>query len=65
MASRSVLTDSEQSRVVLVDGDQYKLRPVQVGPEVAGKIRIVDGLKPGDRIVTEGALFLKNEIENK
>ncbi|MEO6418846.1 MAG: efflux RND transporter periplasmic adaptor subunit [Polyangiaceae bacterium] len=64
--SRAVLNDSEHSRVVLSTGENvFAMRVVQVGPEVDGKVRVLDGLKPGDRVVTEGAIFLKNELDNK
>ena len=64
--SRAILNDSEHSRVVVGTGDNvFRMRVVQVGPEVGGKVRVLDGLKPGEKIVTEGALFLKNEIDNR
>ena len=36
-----------------------------VGPEVDGQVRVLGGIKPGERIVTDGALFLKNEMDNQ
>ena len=41
------------------------MRVVDVGPESNGKVRVFSGLKPGEKIVTEGALFVKNEIDNR
>ena len=38
---------------------------VEVGPEVDGKVRVLSGLKPGEKIVTEGAIFLKKEMETE
>jgi cobalt-zinc-cadmium efflux system membrane fusion protein len=64
--SRAILSDADSSRIVVAGADNvYRLRVVQVGPEVGGKIRILDGVKAGERIVTDGALFLKNEIDNR
>jgi cobalt-zinc-cadmium efflux system membrane fusion protein len=64
--SRAVLNDSEHSRVVTVDNDNvFSMRIVEVGPENGGKVRVLSGLKPGEKIVTEGALFVKNEIDNR
>jgi cobalt-zinc-cadmium efflux system membrane fusion protein len=64
--SRAILSDADHSRIVIAGDDNvYRLRTVQVGPEVGGKVRILDGAKAGEKLVTEGALFLKNEIDNR
>jgi len=64
--SRAVLNDSEHSRVITVgDESTFRMRIVEVGPESNGKVRVFNGLKPGEKIVTEGALFVKNEIDNR
>jgi len=64
--SRAILNDAEHSRVVVAGDDNiYRLRVVEVGPEVDGKVRILDGVKAGERVVMDGALFLKNEIDNR
>ena len=64
--ARAVLSDADHSRIVVASDDGlYRLRVVQVGPEINGKVRVLEGLKPGERLVTEGGLFLKNEIENR
>jgi hypothetical protein len=36
-----------------------------VGPEGEGKVRVLTGLTPGEKIVTEGAIFMKREIESQ
>jgi len=64
--SRAVLSDADHARVVVASDDNiFRLRVVQVGPELQGKVRVLDGLKAGERLVVDGALFLKNEIENR
>jgi cobalt-zinc-cadmium efflux system membrane fusion protein len=64
--SRAVLNDSEHSRVVSVSNENvFSMRVVEVGAESGGKVRVLTGLAPGDKIVTEGALFVKNEIDNR
>ena len=64
--SRAILNDAQHSRVVVMGHDQvYQLRVVQVGAEVDGKVRILDGVKAGEKVVVDGALFLKNEIDNR
>ena len=64
--SRAILNDAEHARVIVAGDDNvYRLRVVDVGPEIEGKVRIMSGVSAGDRVVTEGALFLRNEIENR
>ena len=64
--SRAVLNDSEHSRVVAVSDDNvFTMRIVEVGPENNGKVRVFSGLKPAEKIVTDGALFVKSEIDNR
>lgn len=64
--SAAVLNDSDHARVIVYGDDLvFRLRTITAGPETAGKVRVIDGLKPGEKIVTEGALFLKHEIENR
>ena len=43
----------------------FRVRRVDVGPESEGHIRVLGGLTPGEKIVTEGAIFMKREIENQ
>jgi multidrug efflux pump subunit AcrA (membrane-fusion protein) len=64
--AKAVLSDSEHSRVIIDTGNGvFKSRIVSVGPEVDGMVRVLGGIKPSERIVTEGALFLKNEMDNQ
>jgi membrane fusion protein, heavy metal efflux system len=53
LPSRAILTDSQHTRVI-----------VETGPEVEGKVRVLGGLKPGEKVVTDGAIFLKREMES-
>ncbi|WP_447980334.1 efflux RND transporter periplasmic adaptor subunit [Candidatus Nitrospira bockiana] len=46
------------------DDGQYTRQEVKVGTASDGQVRIVDGLKPGQRIVTKGAIFLKGKESN-
>jgi cobalt-zinc-cadmium efflux system membrane fusion protein len=64
--AKAVLADSEHSRVIVDGGNEtFTSRVVSVGPEVDGLVRVLAGLRPGERIVTDGALFLRNEMENQ
>ncbi len=44
------------------DGVTFQARTVNVGTRSMGKAEIVDGLKPGDRIVVNGAFMVKSEM---
>jgi cobalt-zinc-cadmium efflux system membrane fusion protein len=65
LPASSILTDSEHTRVFVAGDDHvYRQRNVTIGPEFDGNVRVLDGLKVGEQVVTEGAIFLKREIEN-
>jgi cobalt-zinc-cadmium efflux system membrane fusion protein len=62
--SKAVLTDGDTSKVIVAtEGQVFRTRKVDVGPELDGKVRVLGGLQPGERIVTDGAIFLKKEID--
>ncbi len=47
---------------VTSDGSTFQARTVNVGTRSMGKAEIVDGLRPGDRIVVNGAFMVKSEM---
>ena len=47
---------------VTADGVTFQARTINVGTRSMGKAEIVDGLKPGDRIVVNGAFMVKSEM---
>ena len=48
--------------VLIADGKgQYTKQPVKVGPVSTDRVRVIEGLSPGQRIVTEGAVFIKGQ----
>lgn len=62
----AVLSDSKPPKVIVVTDDSvYSLRTVEIGPEANGKVRVLAGLRAGERLVTHGALYLKSEIEGR
>jgi cobalt-zinc-cadmium efflux system membrane fusion protein len=65
VSSRAVLSDTQPPRVVVVEGSKYSLREVAVGPEVAGRVRVLSGLAKGERVVADGAIFVKQEIQSQ
>ena len=44
---------------------QFARHPVRVNGEYAGRIAVLEGVKTGDRVVTEGCLLLEVLLENK
>jgi cobalt-zinc-cadmium efflux system membrane fusion protein len=63
--AKSVLNEAGKFRVIVVENNTFRPVFVEVGPESSGKVRVLSGLKPGDRVVTDGALFLKHDIDTK
>lgn len=64
--ARAVLNDGDRSLVVVAtEGNVFRMRRVEVGPEMDGQIRVMSGLTPGEKIVTDGAIFMKREIETQ
>lgn len=43
------------------DPDRFTERPVKVGQVMGDYIQVLEGVKPGERIVTEGSFFLRSE----
>jgi cobalt-zinc-cadmium efflux system membrane fusion protein len=63
--ARSLLNEAGKLRVIVVEGNVFRPVSVEVGPEVEGRVRVLSGLKAGDKVVTDGALFLKHDIDSK
>ena len=40
---------------------QFVERPVKLGPGVGDLVQVLDGVKPGERVVTDGSFFLRAE----
>jgi cobalt-zinc-cadmium efflux system membrane fusion protein len=65
LPSRAILTDAQHTRVIVAsEGNVFRQRIVETGPEVEGKVRVLSGLRAGERVVTDGAIFLKREMES-
>jgi cobalt-zinc-cadmium efflux system membrane fusion protein len=47
---------------VTKDRRRYSKRTVTVGLQQDGWDQILDGLQPGDTVVTDGAVFLSNKL---
>jgi multidrug efflux pump subunit AcrA (membrane-fusion protein) len=44
---------------VQVAGESFERRPVRLGRQDARYLQVIDGLKPGERIVTRGAYLVR------
>jgi Cu(I)/Ag(I) efflux system membrane fusion protein len=59
----SALIDTGRRQVVLVERGEgrYEPRPVKVGARVPGWVQIADGLKPGEKVVTQATFLIDAE----
>ena len=63
--SSAILTDSEHARIFVAGNDNvYRQRVITVGLEMDGNVRVLRGVKAGERVVTQGALFLRDGIQS-
>ncbi len=60
----AALQDVNGLRVVFVtqDGSTFQARVVKLGRHVGSRVEILDGLKPGEHIVVNGAFMVKGEL---
>lgn len=57
--SQAVLSDGAASAVVVALGDgRFERRTIEAGPERDGRVRVLSGLSPGERVVVDGAIYL-------
>jgi multidrug efflux pump subunit AcrA (membrane-fusion protein) len=64
--TRAVLTDGEENIVMIATGDgRFAKRRVEVGAEMDGRLPVLAGLSAGERVVVDGALFVKTDLENR
>jgi len=62
----AVLSDGEANAVVVAVGkSRFQKRAIEIGPEQDGRVRVLAGLRPGEEVVVDGALFLKAEIDGR
>jgi cobalt-zinc-cadmium efflux system membrane fusion protein len=55
----AVVYEGESAHVWVVAGDGLlALRPIRTGRNNDGLVEVLDGLKPGEQIVTKGGLFI-------
>jgi len=62
----ALLSDGEKFRVLVRTRDGgLESRGVDVGAEVDGRVQILSGLRAGEEVVSEGALFAARQLENR
>ena len=56
-------TDGENQIVfAALDGNKFEKRIVRLGLEQSGRVQILDGVKVGEKVVTDGSFILKTEM---
>jgi RND family efflux transporter MFP subunit len=53
--------DGDRASVFVVSGDHVKRRPVRIAFIAPDSVALAEGLKPGERVVTDGALYLQDD----
>jgi cobalt-zinc-cadmium efflux system membrane fusion protein len=61
LVPKESVLDNEGKKIVYVlhTGEEFERRDVEVGDEYGDKVAILSGVKPGERVVTQGAYQLK------
>jgi membrane fusion protein, heavy metal efflux system len=54
--------DGTMSVWVTTDSRRFSKRTVSIGLRQDGWVQILDGLQPGETVVTEGAVYLSNKL---
>ena len=62
--SDAALQEIEDEKVVFVAvaDTRFEKRSIKIGLEQHGRLQVLDGLKAGDRVVTDGSFILKSEL---
>jgi multidrug efflux pump subunit AcrA (membrane-fusion protein) len=56
-------TDGENQIIfVALDSNKFEKRVVKLGLEQSGRVQILDGVKAGENVVTDGSFILKSEM---
>ena len=64
LPTSAILAEGDVSTIVVAtEGSTFRLRRVDIGPETDGRVRLLGGVIAGEKIVSEGAIFMKREID--
>jgi len=58
-----LLKDGSRRIVYVEEKGRFVAREIEVGDERAGRVRVLKGVKAGERIVMKGALLVDREAE--
>jgi cobalt-zinc-cadmium efflux system membrane fusion protein len=63
--ANSVVREPDGTMTVWVTSDRHRFsrRVVRTGLRTDGRVQILDGLQPGELVVSDGALFLSNMLQ--
>jgi Cu(I)/Ag(I) efflux system membrane fusion protein len=63
----SAIIDSGKRQIVLVErgAGHFEPRPVKLGARVSGYAQVLEGLKPGERVVTSATFLIDAESNLK
>ncbi|HLY39397.1 MAG TPA: efflux RND transporter periplasmic adaptor subunit [Candidatus Binatia bacterium] len=62
----ALLSDGEKFRVLVRTADGgLESRRVEVGVEVDGRVQVLSGLRAGEQVVSEGAIFAARQMESQ
>ena len=63
ISDAALQTDEDKQVVFLaLDGSKFEKREVKLGLEQHGRVQVLEGIKAGDKVVTEGSFILKSEM---
>ncbi len=63
ISDTALQTDSENQIVfVALEGNRFEKRIVKLGLEQSGRVQILEGVKAGEKVVTDGSFILKSEM---
>ncbi len=61
--SQSIVPSQRGQGVYLIQDGKAKLQPVEIGARTAAKVQILQGLKPGDEVITTNLLRMRPGVE--
>jgi membrane fusion protein, heavy metal efflux system len=47
---------------VRMAADRFKVKTVQTGENMRGNVRVLQGLKPGEQVITHGSFIAKSQL---
>jgi Cu(I)/Ag(I) efflux system membrane fusion protein len=63
--TEAVIQTGTRGVVIVMDGERFRAATVKTGVEIAGRTEILEGLKPGERVVASGQFLIDSEASLK